>query len=65
MISNKRKQINYILKKWGISESFEIEKEMEETILIALRSQGLNLVKVDSEGYLYMEFDENNEQRTI
>jgi len=65
MISTKRKQINHILKKWGISESFEIEKEMEETILIALRSPGLNLVEIDSEGYLYMEFDENNEQRTI
>ena len=65
MISSKRKQINLLLKKWGIPESFEIETEVEETILMALRSPGLSLVEIDREGYLYMEFDDNNEQRTI
>lgn len=65
MISAKRKRINHYLKKYGLPETFEIEKEMEDTILLAFRTPGLVEVKIDSEGYLHMEFDEDNEQRTI
>lgn len=65
MISATRKKINKYLQKYGISETFEIETEAEEMILMALRNPTLSRVEIDHEGYLYMEFTEENEQRTI
>lgn len=61
----KRKKINALLRKHGISEDFPIEKEAESLILDGLSDPLLRRVAIDHEGFLYMEFNDENEQRTI
>lgn len=65
-MTKQRKQINEILAKFNIPESFKIETEAESMILNVLRDPDFDYAYIDKEGFLCFEFKEDeNEQRTI